>query len=92
MTLNVLFYSDICDVNLSFGDWLDGLQKTVENATKQESSSASKGLETINLINGDYLLHFSFNNAFSKNIIINIVSVQLTIFHMRLFSLSLSFL
>lgn len=47
MTLNVLFYSDICDVNLSFGDWLDGLQKTVENATKQESSSASKGLETI---------------------------------------------
>lgn len=47
MTLNVIFYSDICDVNLSFGDWLDGLQKTVENATKQESSSASKGLETI---------------------------------------------
>lgn len=35
--------SDLCDVNLSFGDWLDGLQKTVKNATKQESTSASKG-------------------------------------------------
>lgn len=39
----ILCFSDLCDVNLSFGDWLDGLQKTVKNATKQESSSASKG-------------------------------------------------
>lgn len=39
----ILCFSDLCDVNLSFGDWLDGLQKTVKNATKQESTSASKG-------------------------------------------------
>lgn len=45
----ILCFSDLCDVNLSFGDWLDGLQKTVKNATKQESSSASKGKRRLSL-------------------------------------------
>lgn len=45
MTFNeilILSSSDISDVDLSFGDWLDGLQKTVENSMKQDTS-ASKG-------------------------------------------------
>ncbi|XP_048736873.2 E3 ubiquitin-protein ligase UBR2-like isoform X4 [Ostrea edulis] len=32
--------SDISDVDLSFGDWLDGLQKTVENSMKQDTSAS----------------------------------------------------
>lgn len=41
------------------------------------------------LIKGDYLLLFLFNKALWKNIIINLVSIQRTIFHLRLFSCSL---
>ena len=37
------FCSDISNVNLSFGDWLDGLMKTVENSAKQETTT-SKGI------------------------------------------------
>ena len=37
------FCSDISSVNLSLGDWLDGLMKTVENSAKQETTT-SKGI------------------------------------------------